>query len=247
MAEISNEQSQRMNFESITTPMTPRPVCGAKKRNGVACKRLPSVGRRRCKYHGGATLSAGPGHPTWKHGRYSKAFGRFADAVDQAIDDPNLIDIRRGVAGALIALEQSGERLTALDTPAFRADALRLYGIVRDAEDPEKRRFAWAELGELLNRGVQYDDAFERVVERSEAYAQRVENALKIRISATAALSTNEVSALLVALLTIMLERSKDRSMVLDVAQTFDRVYLEGRLARAGISFVPRSAISVEG
>lgn len=56
-------------------------LCLAKNRSGKPCQKHPSVGRTRCKLHGG--LSTGPKTPEgkariaaahWKHGRRSKKY-----------------------------------------------------------------------------------------------------------------------------------------------------------------------------
>lgn len=42
--------------------MTNHVLCGAKRRNGEICKRLPSKGKKRCKFHGGASTGAPKGN-----------------------------------------------------------------------------------------------------------------------------------------------------------------------------------------
>lgn len=48
--------------------------CGARTRQGVDrfCMRYPVPDRTRCRLHGGATLLAGPNHPSWRTGQYSR-------------------------------------------------------------------------------------------------------------------------------------------------------------------------------
>lgn len=74
--------------------------CGAKTRSGSPCKRPPVPGRKRCKLHGGNTPVAGPTHPTYKHGRYSKALnGTPLDELYQtARTDPKLLALREDIA-----------------------------------------------------------------------------------------------------------------------------------------------------
>lgn len=47
-----------------------QPVCGAAKRNGKPCQKLPIIGRTRCRLHGGATPKGIQN--ALKHGIYTK-------------------------------------------------------------------------------------------------------------------------------------------------------------------------------
>lgn len=42
-------------------------ICGAKTRSGTQCQKSPLENKRRCRLHGGASLS-GTAHPNYKHG-----------------------------------------------------------------------------------------------------------------------------------------------------------------------------------
>lgn len=46
-------------------------ACGAKTRSGTACRNIPMAGKKRCRMHGGASLS-GKNHWNYKHGYWSK-------------------------------------------------------------------------------------------------------------------------------------------------------------------------------
>ncbi len=73
-------------------------TCGAKTRSGEPCKNAPSVGRDRCKRHGGASLR-GTAHPNTVTGRYSKDLPtRMAAHFQAALDDPGLIELRSEAA-----------------------------------------------------------------------------------------------------------------------------------------------------
>jgi hypothetical protein len=53
-------------------------TCGAKTRSGSPCQKPPLAGRKRCRLHGGLSLS-GSDHPNFQHGRCTKQ--ARADAV----------------------------------------------------------------------------------------------------------------------------------------------------------------------
>jgi hypothetical protein len=67
-----------------------RRTCGARTRSGGLCRRSPSIGRRRCKLHGGAPNSGAPfgeRNGNWKGGRYSKA-GKAARLAEGRLAAP---------------------------------------------------------------------------------------------------------------------------------------------------------------
>ena len=211
------------------------------------CERPPLKGKRRCRKHGGCSLPPGPAHPAYRHGRYSKVWGRFAKAVDAAIEDEDLLDARRGVAGALGALEEAAERLECGDTPEFRERATALHAQAMELlkADPEAAVAKLRELGTLLDRGVTEDVAFRDVVQRAETYRHAVNDALRLKLHASTALSLQDLILALDAMVQLVLEVS-GREAALEVAQRFDQERLNGKLAAAGFQFGAR-AIAVSG
>lgn len=47
-------------------------ICGAKTRSGTRCLKSPLVNKKRCRLHGGASLS-GSAHRNYKHGNCTNA------------------------------------------------------------------------------------------------------------------------------------------------------------------------------
>lgn len=74
------------------------PNCGTNR----ACRQPPPIGApigAPCKYHGGMALPAGPLHPSWIHGRYSKVTPpHMTEAYEAAMKDENLLSIREEIA-----------------------------------------------------------------------------------------------------------------------------------------------------
>lgn len=75
---------------------TQKAVCGAKKRDGNPCGESP-MPNGRCRMHGGMSVKGGAGHHTFKHGKYSKYLVSM-EAIDERLEDPNLLDARRPIA-----------------------------------------------------------------------------------------------------------------------------------------------------
>src|SRR5690606_41191566 len=70
------------------------------KRSGQRCKRHARPGRSVCVMHGGKAPAAGPTHPTFKHGRYSKALGgtTIQEQYEKARTDPHLLPRTEDIA-----------------------------------------------------------------------------------------------------------------------------------------------------
>lgn len=186
--------------------------------------------------HGGATVPAGPGHHAYRSGKFSKAFGRFAAAVEAAIEDPDLLDARRGVAAALAALEQAGERLEARDTPEFRSRAVDLFEEAMETlkADAAAGIVKLRELGALLQRGVSEDSAFRVVVQRADSYRVAVNDAVRLKLSASTAMSLADIAAALDGLVQEFADVAGVEAAS-EAARRFDVNRLGGRLARAGL------------
>lgn len=97
--------------------------CGARLKKGGTCKRWATDGFTRCRLHGGHPKAGRP--PI--HGRYSKRFARLdavaQDAIDLALKDPQLLDLRRPVALQTVIMQEA----PLLPTPELVRDfALRL-------------------------------------------------------------------------------------------------------------------------
>jgi hypothetical protein len=72
-----------------------RVKCQAKRSNGKDhCGAWAVRGRRVCRVHGGMSPAPGPGHPAYKHGRYSKVVPReIAGLYHSGLADPNILEM----------------------------------------------------------------------------------------------------------------------------------------------------------
>lgn len=219
-------------------------ICGAKNKrpnpDGTpsTCRWSP-MENGRCRRHGGKSRPPGPMHHKYKTGisssKFSGYFGELAEAVDIAIDDEELLDARRGVAAALAAVEDAGNRLSERDTPDFRREARKLFREAWDLirSDPSAGLVKLKELGELLERGVSHDISFEQVISRADKYRVAVNDALKLKLQASTAMNIQEIIIALDGMVQMMVEvAGKDAALA--VAARFDQERLGGRLARAG-------------
>lgn len=85
----------------MTNSVPPQLVrCQAKRSDGKThCAAWAVHGRRVCRVHGGMSPEPGPGHPSFKHGRYSKVVPRgIATLYHAGLRDPNLLDMNDELA-----------------------------------------------------------------------------------------------------------------------------------------------------
>ncbi len=164
-------------------------LCGAqlRKKPGRYCEKLPVPGRRRCRLHGGAQVR-GPARHNYKHGRYAQFLGSstLGEAYRESVKDAQLGDLRESVAMLDAIVKRTAARTTDLDTPDFRARAVELHGEVRASlasKDFAVAAVKLEELGALLRRGVEEDEAFEKLTSAIDVYARRAEGAWKVELA----------------------------------------------------------------
>lgn len=100
-----------------------RPICGARNRFDEPCQLSPVKGKKRCKWHGGASLS-GTEHPNFKTGRYikrSENLSVLGASVVRQLNDPeykSLIDeiaLHRARIDQLVSYIETSDRLVSAD------------------------------------------------------------------------------------------------------------------------------------
>jgi hypothetical protein len=89
----------------------PVPMCGARTRSGVQCRKSPVPGRERCRLHNG-NARRGTDHPRFRHGLYSKCLKRDLRAeYERLLASPELLSARSDVAALRVRLRQLAARL----------------------------------------------------------------------------------------------------------------------------------------
>jgi len=172
------------------------PICGAKTRSGGSCQKPPALGKKRCRLHGGAP---GSGRPP-KHGRWCKILGNLGVKLQEALNDPHLASLEPGIAVFDKRLEMISRRMQDGDVPRFRKEALALYTNARAAmaskDTADSARYL-NHLGDLLQRGSEFEhlwDDFLRTIERRNA---RVEKSLDISLKGQNAINARDLLTIL--------------------------------------------------
>lgn len=145
-----------------------------------------------------------------KHGRYSKALlgSKWGAIYDEAIAAQNLLDLREPIAILEAMVQGAAQRTKELDTPEFRKDALELYRVWRNSSDIAQSEAACKQLGELLDRGADSDQAFSKVADHAERLAKRLEEAWKIKLQKRSAISAADLQVLFALWLDILREET---------------------------------------
>ena len=136
--------------------------CGAKLRNGRKCNKSPMTNGR-CRLHGGASLPAGPGHPTYKHGLYSKAMPTgLQEKYLDARFDPELEDLRSAMATIDAMLLLEFESMPAGGLTAIKQFRV-LWGQFKNAKSQQEKVSLVDTIDQVLMDGVSILQSFDRV------------------------------------------------------------------------------------
>lgn len=159
-----------------------RPMCGAKRRDGSFCRNYAAKGCDRCRMHGASNHAGGPGHPTMRHGFYSKLLPQgLRKTYDKVLSDPETLNAAEEVALLKTRIGQLVSRLQTGETGSVWGDLQAAYSelsaVVR-SPDPDPARFTEAlnALGQVINRGADIEGVWAElydVVDQKTAVAAR--------------------------------------------------------------------------
>jgi hypothetical protein len=114
----------------------------------------------RCRLHGGLSHPGGPGHPTTKHGFYSRLLPQgLRRTYDKVLSDPETLNATEEVALLRTRIGQLVSRLQTGETGSVWGDLQAAYSelsaVVRSPEpDPVRFGEAFKQLGDVINRGA---------------------------------------------------------------------------------------------
>jgi len=211
--------------------------CGAKTRSGGKCRKSPVPGARRCRFHGGKSLS-GPANPAWKTGRYSKwaqCFGSRGKAIAEAADDDELLNLRRTVAVFEVAMREAAKRLDQGDSPEWRKRARELFAEATDATaEMDARQRAMMLLQSHLAKGADEDKAYAILLDRTERLHRAVSETLDTMLRGANVLNRQQAEVFVRAIFDIL--RAETAPEVSSrVLSRLDTEVMGGRLAVRGV------------
>lgn len=181
--------------------------------------------------HGGPSPS-GLASATFKHGRYSKAFGKIGKRFEESINDPALLDPRRAVATQDLIVTKCAERLAEHDSPEFRKRASNLYDDVEAAArdgDAEALGPALTALGRHLRDGKAEDQALRNLSTAATELVKQQRDYWAIALAHKASYTADEMSALLFGVTRSLLDAGIDNAQVRKALADVDDTFFDGR------------------
>lgn len=199
--------------------------CGAKTKSGSPCQLPPVAGRNRCKYHGGKTPVAGPDHPTWKHGRYSKAIPKgLKSLLEQAASDPDLLNLRDEIAVLQVAIADSLatlENVTSVQVSSLREAAKS----VREAEGTDAYDAALASLLTLCESASSASDQWHKIADLAERKARLVSAEHKRSVELEQMIPASRLYALIEFVVQVIRDTVKDRELIVAIGDRLRTVF----------------------
>lgn len=181
--------------------------------------------------HGG-TAPTGLASPNFKHGRYSKAFGKIGKRFEESINDPALLDPRRAVATQDLIVTKCAERLADTDSPEFRKRASNLYDDVEAAArdgDAEALGPALTALGKHIRNGKAEDQALRNLSTAATELVKQQRDYWAIALAHKASYTADEMSALLFGVTRSLLDAGIDNAQVRKALADVDDTFFDGR------------------
>lgn len=231
--------------------------CTAKsRRTGEQCKRSAAVGRKVCSMHGGKSPMAGPSHPAYRTGRYSKilpdARRRF---YELSINSPDQLEQSSEVA---ILQDRLQELLSQVGDVGESAkaweSAARLYAewqaalgriserqAANDAAGAEHygRQAAElsAQLGAVLSDGAKASERWAEIRSTMEQHRKVIESERRRLVETSQTMHVSQLSVMFDVLFGVIADEVFDPDMLQRIADGFDRVIgrpHSAKAARAG-------------
>lgn len=202
----------------MTTPMQSdnaqaRRICGAKTRSGKPCQNRP-MANGRCRMHGGSTPN-GFGLPQTKTGRYSKYLpGRMLEHYADAINDPELLNLRQEIALAEARITDLLSRVDSGESGELWQETREAWNRFREAHyagltDDEME--AVDELDYLLRRGQADYAVWHEVMVMIEQRRKLVESERRRLVDMQQMITAEQAMALVSAIIDTVRRNVSDR------------------------------------
>lgn len=212
-----------------------KPICGAKtsSRNGAPCRKLPSAGRNRCRFHGGAS-PRGLAHPRTTSGLYSKdVVGSFGEKYQAMLEHQDeLLNLNDSIA---VIRAQISEILDGMDTSesgdAWREAHAIYKRMVRALKKRETETFneEMALMGKVLNYGVGESAKIESLAKLVEQDRKLVDTEMKMRDRKKDMLTAEQAKGLIRAIVMIV-RRHTDQEQLAKISEEVNKVLVEGKV-----------------
>ena len=213
---------------------TKKKRCEAKTRTtGTPCKRYP-MSNGRCYLHGGKSL-AGPAHPGWKHGKYSKYFrGDNQKRYDSLLNNPDILSLREEIALIELRISELLDKDEEGDSVKIWSDLDKEYKKLLTSirrNDVTAQTRSLGVMGGLIERANGYNDRWDEVVTLAEQKSRLVEREQRLEVHAGTTVVYDVVLAMLSAVIAATKEsafkhadRETARKIIIDSSDAYKRI-----------------------
>lgn len=202
--------------------------CGAKKKDGNPCTRLPiKDGNGRCRYHGGKA-PVGIASPNYKTGRYSKALPeRLRARYYESSSDGDLLAMRDEIALTDARLADMLDRVETGEPGELWAKLSDSYeGLVlaMDEDDSAGMRLALGAMKSLMARGASDWAAWQEIGRLVEQRRKLSESEQKRLVQMQQMISAEQLLVLLGAVADTIKRHVHDRQALADLSADIRRL-----------------------
>lgn len=207
-------------------------ICGATNRNGQPCRKLPSVGKNRCKLHGGHSL-AGKDHPRYTNGRYIRSFvdRGLASRYEDMMQDETLVQLREEIALITVMIEDMVKDGKELTTTKTWQKIKRTFSDLKSAlnrRDQEQVTIKLSELNTLINEGTSESERADTIFRAVEVRKNLVTAEHKRTSDRQNMMTADEAMTMLSFIVDIIREEVKDTETQQKIGRRI-REYVVGR------------------
>ena len=211
-------------------PKTP----GVHKRRRMPCATVCGEdSNQRCRLHG---RGGGRKYRSWDSEKW-KSKSPLRRRIEEAETNPNLLDLRNGIALFDVRIDELVKRVEEEDCPDYRRTALRLYQAMdqaRSENDAQGYATAYRELGEWLREGRAESDAWEHLLLSAERRAARAEKAIDLSLKGQKAITERDFMLLLGRIMTVMTEEVGNIATTQRIVRRLDREIMDATGRRSG-------------
>lgn len=195
----ADRPSSPRHQESDAKRYANKPRCKAKSTmaGGGQCRNFAVPGREVCRWHGGLSPAAGPSHPSYKHGLYSKALPtHLQEIAQQAAENADLLNMAPGIQLTDTRIvELLGKLENGAGRDAWRNMRIFLESLEAAMEDEDQHLIHQnlRQMRELIWSQLREHGIWEEVYQNLELRRKLVDTESKRREKAATVLSADQV------------------------------------------------------
>jgi hypothetical protein len=221
-------------------PETGKRICGRTNRKNRPCDLPPAIGRKCCRFHGGASL-VGEAAPNFKHGRYSSMLPtRMLAHYERLKDDPQFDSLRSEIALIRTRISDLLQRLDSGEVGQIWIDLRTTWqemNQARQRDDMPALANALNEIGGIIERGMQEQEAWRDIGREIDRVGRLVTQETRQQQISNATISVEQALLWAGAVGSILREYISDPEILSGIAVRIRSTLMapSGRLLDAGI------------